>query len=374
MRKHIQNIIALAMVLLLSLPCRAAAPEDSLPIVIGAMAYTSGTLNVGSTENLQVEFSGTAQRYWVEVYQQMEDVLLLLTAGYVTIPEDTSTVTIDFPILFQEAGDFYTVIQVFPDVNGEMLTQRTGQAPDTIFPMCTQAGDFDFQILFDQTMHSDGAFAEACASEIGRAFDADATGLLTALAGQPEEVRLRVMEHLLYVNGDRDQRAALIVKGEALLEADSLAPEAAGLLSDLLTYGKTWHVGYAFPPEPTQEIPVSEPKTQPPTEAPVTAPPVTDAPTEPVQEKTKKPLRNWYLLLIPTAALAVVLRYRKKQNKKVRRVPPAHTPCCEYLEFPVAQKPIVILRVSFSGISQRILRLVPQNGNRIWIVKRRRGF
>lgn len=114
-------------------------PEERSTYVptIGAMNYTSGTLEVDTAETLQVTFTESAhtnetRRWWVEVHQVVNNSYILKSEREVVIPAGSSSVNATFSIVFYSSCSFYTNVKVYSSQNGSLLTSRTGLYPDIV--------------------------------------------------------------------------------------------------------------------------------------------------------------------------------------------------------------------------------------------------
>ncbi len=113
-------------------------PASTQVPTIGPMVYTTSPLRVGETETLRVEFSETARTdiarsYWVEVYGVRNGTPWLKASKYVSIPAGQSSVYEYFNMTFSSTGPFYTLVKVYSDYQGTLLTQRQGAYPDTVY-------------------------------------------------------------------------------------------------------------------------------------------------------------------------------------------------------------------------------------------------
>lgn len=102
---------------------------------IGTMTYTSGTIEVGTAENLQVTFSesrntASTRTYWTEIYAVRDGTPWLKTSKSITIPAGSTSVNVNYTIDFSDVGAYYTIVKVYSSRNGTLLASRQGSYPD----------------------------------------------------------------------------------------------------------------------------------------------------------------------------------------------------------------------------------------------------
>lgn len=105
---------------------------------IGPMTYTTTPLHVGQTETLKVQFTETTRTdilrtYWVEVYAVKDGTPWLKSSTSVSIPAGSSSVYAYFTMTFSSTGPIYTLVKVYSQQGGTLLTQRQGTYPDTVY-------------------------------------------------------------------------------------------------------------------------------------------------------------------------------------------------------------------------------------------------
>ena len=98
---------------------------------------TTSPLDVGETETLRVQFTETTRTdiqrsYWVEVYAVRDGTPWLKVSQYVYVPSGQSSAYGYFNMTFSSTGPIYTLVKVYTQYLGSLLTQRQGTSPDTV--------------------------------------------------------------------------------------------------------------------------------------------------------------------------------------------------------------------------------------------------